>query len=297
MNTSNHSSNYRCEKDNPTIHEHYVPQFYLKKFASGDDQKSILAFHKTRETIQQVAIRDICVTKNLYENKIQNEFYLRNLIENGLSRWEGCFSERLNSIIEKIESNTKPNELIASHEDEFWIHYMMFLQILRLPNMFEKVPASFADICNNLDFDDNKKYQHLFKAFSLGLLKYDDEMPDPPIFTLADRFQKNNSVVFLRLTRNSHEEFLVSDSPVVFAHPSCWGLFKTTENPEAFTFYYPLSCTTAVISAPRDLCPIHIRNRALYFESEQGNCLQLKSANRFLLGRTITEDIVKHLIV
>ena len=88
------------EKTDFTVKEHYVPRFYLNRFA--DDDHRLYLYDVLSEKKRIVSTSDICFRKNLYE--FCNEsggFKHRNILENILSALEGMFSAILKSIDSK----------------------------------------------------------------------------------------------------------------------------------------------------------------------------------------------------
>lgn len=287
----------------PTKKEHWVQRSYLKNFSFDDEQKMVMVFDKKENQIRRINTRNLCVQIDTYEKKIQNSYFAHNFIENGLARWENHFNKTIDSILRKIIRNNNPDGLIASHEDKFWLHYMFFIQLMRLPEMFEKLPKIPTPTKNDksLDADTNKKYQYLFKAHTLGLLPLDEGLPLPLSFECADFYQKQNTLVFLRIPNDSQKEFFTSDQPVVLTDPSIIEIHtenRTEQEPQILTFYYPLSYQIAVISVPRNLLPPQRRNRTITLESaidkryiDNLNNLMYSSAKRFLIGHKILDDV------
>ena len=51
--------------------EHYVPQAYLRAFASGDPPKFVWMFNKSTSELREVAIRQAAQERNFYGKEVE----------------------------------------------------------------------------------------------------------------------------------------------------------------------------------------------------------------------------------
>ena len=122
-----------------TVHEHYIPVFYLKQFSP--DQEKIFEYDvlngRNGQLNNPVPIRSICREKNLYEFKdLSGNFAYRNLIEKRFQLYEGEFSKVFRSIRSKThyEVNYDTRCFLNKYEKAMLIFFLSTV-ILRNPDI------------------------------------------------------------------------------------------------------------------------------------------------------------------
>ncbi len=104
--------------------QHYVPQFYLRKFGTGKKSgRSVYVFNKKILKISMQRIKDIANKEYFYDLDIENMGKLcseenKQILEEVFGQIEIATSPILDSIINKIESAYKSNMKILTNENE-----------------------------------------------------------------------------------------------------------------------------------------------------------------------------------
>ena len=135
-------------KQQPIKSQHYVPRFYLKKFANEKDQIYVLDT-KTR-TVFLRNISKICCENWLYETEWEKAVpqmgkrVLENNIENELSKKEAEYAQTIRSILSRCE-NASENTLICRTVDKRLLRDFVVNLILRNPKNLDEITN---DYCN-----------------------------------------------------------------------------------------------------------------------------------------------------
>ncbi|WP_304158205.1 DUF4238 domain-containing protein [Fusobacterium ulcerans] len=104
--------------------QHYVPQFYLRKFGTGKKSgRSVYVFNKKILKISMQRIKDIANKEYFYDLDIENMGKLcseenKQILEEVFGQIEIATSPILDSIINKIENAYKSNMKILTNENE-----------------------------------------------------------------------------------------------------------------------------------------------------------------------------------
>lgn len=119
-----------------TQNEHYIPQFYLKYFAS--ESGLILVTDKIKENTYEASPRSICVIKDLYEIKKPNKDYIeRNTIEKALSQYEGFLDNVLRKLMNRCDNEESP--FMITGEEDAALAFFLALQLVRQPETKKKL--------------------------------------------------------------------------------------------------------------------------------------------------------------
>lgn len=150
--------------------QHYVPQFYLKKFS--DNRKSVWAYDKVLGKVIQPSISNICCEKDLYTisdnmvrksasdgNKINKysfeKDFFANALEQNYSRYWDLLDDMAKQCIETDEF-----QMPLPDEDKIKIAYYIAVQFLRLP----QIKKFDVDIFNDM-------MPKIVRLFTHGLAK------------------------------------------------------------------------------------------------------------------------------
>lgn len=215
-------------KNNPTSKEHYVPQVYLRGFASSDERLYFYDLNTNRYSDQMVPVKSLCFQKNLYEYRnSNNEIIYTNNIEKALSRLEVMFSNNRKAIRSRIQlADPRTTNFLSEEETAFWITYLM-IQTFRLPIVIEEITNALEDMIPSngeanfhrntalyillpflKELDPNGKelrlYHELFSIVSSlrCTIAYDDQhrlfTSDSPLYMYAPRHrvQDCNKIIF-----------------------------------------------------------------------------------------------------
>ena len=86
-----------------TKHQHYVPQFYLREFASAEEQ--VWVYDKVTDKAFQTAVRNVAGERYFYDSEeIEALTGDRQLVEKYLSNLEGEFKEKIERLLQRLRA-------------------------------------------------------------------------------------------------------------------------------------------------------------------------------------------------
>jgi hypothetical protein len=94
--------------------QHYIPQFYLKKWASENNQTKVWCLNKNTAEISNIHMREICCCPNLWNNHIEVSF----------SKLEGKWANILTKIL-----NSKSLNSLANDEKHYFYAFLFSTRI------------------------------------------------------------------------------------------------------------------------------------------------------------------------
>jgi hypothetical protein len=120
--------------------QHYVPQFYLRGFTTGNDD-SLFVFDKEQNKIFTKNITEICEERYYYSYEENGEYDLT--VEKHLAEKEGIFSEVLKKVVENIENYYYRNGslLRLTHSERRHLFEFISYQIIRSPYYINKLQS------------------------------------------------------------------------------------------------------------------------------------------------------------
>lgn len=279
-------------KANKTIKQHYVPQFYLKKFCNSNSK--LYVYDKEKQNYFKATPKDICFEKNLYEYEENNSLLgggkpiLTNDIENIYADEEGKYSALLDTIINRMDKQINPNALILKSNE---------LDLLRsfVNNLLVRNPVSMKLFLTDEYYEnfikilkkngDDEVINDIFKLLELGSpegfekaifkkMYLNTNKSNCKVFTLKPYIEEM-SFVFLK---SESESFITSSFPVRKA------IMK--DNQDYFdSLYFPLSPKYAINFFHDKTSD---RNRIRTIDKEMTNKLNIWMAmdldNRFLIS-------------
>lgn len=214
-------------KANKTIKQHYVPQFYLKKFCNSNSK--LYVYDKEKQNYFKATPKDICFEKNLYEYEANNSLLgggkpiLPNDIENIYADEEGKYSALLDTIINRMDKQINQNALILnSDEVDLLIDFVANLIIRHPKSMDENLTLdNYNDFCDVLNESGAETIiSGIFNLLKLGEYEWLNKTIFKKYYLNSNNlennsfsikpFIKNMSFVFLK-TENS--EFVTSNFP------------------------------------------------------------------------------------
>ena len=122
-------------KPQPTKHQHYIPQVYLKGFSKDSSTIYEYNFKKGEALDKPVSIESVCRENYLYEVRENNGVIINiNYIEDILCEYERKFSKYRDQLLRKahIKENYYNKPILSKDEKDFWRVYTV-LQIMRNP--------------------------------------------------------------------------------------------------------------------------------------------------------------------
>lgn len=201
--------------------EHYVPQCYLKHFASNKDKNQIYVYDKTTQKSFQTNIKNVASKKNFYD-LIEPEIKNNNQdIETFFSEVETDYNSVIGNILRRVENKRSITQNMKGSMSLF-----ITFQILRTESqrkyygeLIEKITKTNIETTNKLsEAEKNKldeleidkefeKEQHIELLFDLDILRTSTEILDKHIWiiginaTSTPLYTSDNPVV-----RKSHKK-------------------------------------------------------------------------------------------
>lgn len=238
-------------KANKTIKQHYVPQFYLKKFCNSNSK--LYVYDKEKQNYFKATPKDICFEKNLYEYEENNSLLgggkpiLTNDIENIYAVEEGKYSALLDTIINRMDEQINQNALILnSDEVDLLIDFVANLIIRHPKSMDENLTLdNYNDFCDALNESGAEAIiSGIFNLLKLGEYEWLNKTIFKKYYLNSNNlennsfsikpFLKNMSFVFLK---SENSEFVTSNFPARIE----------IKNDDIFdSIYFPLSPKYAV---------------------------------------------------
>ncbi|MBE9054029.1 DUF4238 domain-containing protein [Nostocales cyanobacterium LEGE 11386] len=229
--------------------QHFIPRFYLKKFALHSQEKRVGVFNISSNTFIESA--------NLYDQASKNYFYGRDLkIENAFQKLETESAKIINSILEE-------QCLPTAHSRE---HQMLLMFIITLLGRTVYAAETIDELV--------KKYKKTVSSIAPNILS---ESENKIALTLTDAVQEYLTIVvpFFPIVRDLHwkliineteEPFITSDNPVVLynqfletrkTYGSNVGLAS-----KGLEIFLPLSPQIILILYDKDVYKVGAKNQA-----------------------------------
>lgn len=268
--------NYRLyankkEKALQTVREHYVPQFYLDRFANDDGYVQIYNFEQRKYYPQRP--RNVCFEKNLYETEWEDanpklgKYVLLNHLEDIFCNYEGEFAQLLKTISRVCTYNQNASALILhGKEKEVLLRFIVNLMLRNPINMdslaLSEIPedekisdgmALFRDVLNKMGLGGADSIY--IAAQKKAMLTYEIEGNFPQ--KCVEHFKKINFTFLYAI----NGEFITSDVPV-FCGYDC-----TIPDEDKTSLYLALSPKVAVLFGNYNVLRRN-GNRMIKIESE-----------------------------
>lgn len=310
----------------PTIVQHFVPQYYLKKFCfkiESNEKRNgkyfVYMYNKEKGKVieKPISVKDIGQAKKFYDIPgkrlsyfdINPESTKPALFEdNCLNEIDGEGSTILNKILEILEakvkisqrSNTKINNILNSGAKKDVLALMMY-QLFRT----RKFRKHYAEIIENIDFEfDNPEFNSVVKAAqdsiknNLELHHLADFLLNEP--RLLSYHAWLNEQIFLIGINNKKQPFITSDHPVMMSPKNDkYSTFKGIQlKGKGLEIYFPLSPKFIAIilekTANQNL--LDFEYSGLYFDLERVdslNKLQFYQSDLHLYSSQDPSNLVK----
>lgn len=137
------------EQKKQTAKQHFVPQYYLKRFSESKD--FLFVYNKVNGKIYQSSIKDIAVQNRAYDTRwidspMGEEYLLENRIENHLSRIESKQALFIRDLIRRLNMSLLAGgaKMLITPDDKEQLQWFVSLMIMRNPfimNAFHKNPS------------------------------------------------------------------------------------------------------------------------------------------------------------
>lgn len=234
-----------------TVREHYVPKFYLDRFANDDGFVQIYNFEQHKLYPQRP--RNVCFVKNLYETEWEDanpklgKYVLPNDIENTFCEYEGEFAKLLQTICNVCTSDQNANALILHGKEKETLRRFVINLMLRNPINMDSL-ALFEIPEEEKNSDGMVLFRDIMDKMGLGgadsvylaaqkkaMLTYEIEGSLPQAY--VEKLSKI-SFTFLYATNS---EFITSDIP------ACFGYDCTIPDEDKSCLYLALSPKVAVL--------------------------------------------------
>lgn len=220
LNFSNENNNIKNDDlemtDIITKRQHYIPQFYLKQFATiRKNEYYICCYNKINGNIFKSNVKNIGLENWFYDKKFKGE----NVFEKALSILEGYFSK-----IYKI-MREKPISLLTYKEKQFFVEFVYLLDtrtrkardgLIKVneniinsesfQNWFQK---TFPNITIEEHLEDIKRYIQLSEMFNIEI------KDNKPQFSEAiDRIMEFDLFLLINDIHKTGANFYTSDHPI-----------------------------------------------------------------------------------
>lgn len=232
--------------------QHYVPQTYLKNFATGKKNNSLYVFSASPRKIYSSQVEDTATERNFYTVERSKNKYIW---ENTYAQYiEPTFGTLLKQIRKYCENAlVQSNSTVISKEQKELLSKNIVIQMLRGKqtrkyerNLYDELlPSVFGDAKDRFPGLDEHMLEKSFKKFSTDD-NYFKEISMRANFNKESIIKFSNvllqySFVFYRITGST--PFVTSDNPVILinsitqnATPFVNGLSKNTT-----IVYFPIS--------------------------------------------------------
>ena len=234
-----------------TKKQHYIPQFYLRRFTDNAGYLHIYDFDKQRY-IKSVP-KEFGYEKYLYEtrlskpNRMGEQFLLTNDIENIFAKYEGEFDNFLKKL-DRICTPTQRKGVLILHGEEKdilrrFIANMFFRNPITMDRLnLNEVPADFFEPDAKEKFN---QFLDIIGGFNA------DELVSAAIkkVMLTDELEKNNIKSFVEQIQNLWFTFLYSERLqfITSSFPVILGNDKTIPTEDKSCIYVALSPSVSVV--------------------------------------------------
>ena len=226
-----------------TKKQHYLPQFYLKNFAS--DNGKIWTYDRYKGKIYACSPRDIACEKYLYETRWEDanpklgEFVLPNQFENKFAEREGEYSKLLQKIIGLCSNEANKGALICNKDEKETL--ASFVSNMYLRNPWSMAQANLDCVTDGImDVEEIKVIDNLLQLMEFGgtesLVKFAskrvwlDEDFDGSMQQESTKDLRGLKCCFIK---TETKQFVTSSFPVLH------GIDETTAEEEKI-IYFPL---------------------------------------------------------
>lgn len=253
------------------VREHYVPQFYLKKFT--DDNGLLHIYNFDQKKFYTQIPQNICYESNLYETEWEDanpklgKYVLPNDIENTFCEYEGEFAKLLQTICHVCTSDQNANALILHGKEKEILRRFVINLMFRNPiNMDSLALSELSDeeknsdgmslvrsILDGMGFGGAESFY--LAVIKKAMLTYEMEDSLPQVY--VEKLSKI-SFSFLYATNSV---FITSDIPV------CFGYDCTIPDEDKTCLYLALSPKVAVLFGNYNV-PRRDENRMIKIRSE-----------------------------
>ena len=236
---------------NITKKQHYIPQFYLRRFTDDAGYLHIYDFEKQRY-IKSVP-KEFGYEKYLYEtrlskpNKMGEQFLLTNDIENIFAKYEGEFDSFLKKLDSKCTPNQRKGALILHGQEKDILRRFIANLFFRNPVTMDwmnlnEVPDDFFEPEAKEKFNQFLEIIGGFNADELVLAAIKKVM-------ITDEFETNNIKSFVEKINGLYFTFLYSSGlPFITSSvPVILGNDKTIPSDDKSCIYIALSPSLSVV--------------------------------------------------
>ena len=213
--------------NNPTIDEHYIPQYIIKNFANKQNRVCVADIYTSPCRLFSPTSEDILFRKNLYETKnIDGSFFQRNSIEHQYRDIEAICSLHILNIISRVEHGQSLSEF-----DDSILFLATVLQLVRTPRVKSFLKSNNDDLKGTSDGDlvFNAIYRILISSAQSGFdyLETNDFSLSPEAKAeIIQKMNNENSALdvvlnflmkecYTYIVRAEESMFLMADEPVL----------------------------------------------------------------------------------
>lgn len=213
--------------NNPTVDEHYIPQYIIKNFANKQNRVCVSDIYTSPCRLFSPTSEAILFRKNLYETKnIDGSFFQRNSIEHQYRDIESMCSLNIPNIISRVERGQALSEF-----DDSILFLATVLQLIRTPRVKKFLESNNDDLKGTSDGDlvFNAIYRILISSAQSGFdyLETNDFSLSPEAKAeIIQKMNNENSALdvvlnflmkecYTYIVRAEESMFLMADEPVL----------------------------------------------------------------------------------
>lgn len=213
--------------NNPTVDEHYIPQYIIKNFANKQNRVCVADIYTSPCRLFSPTSEAILFRKNLYETKnIDGSFFQRNSIEHQYRDIESMCSLHIPNIISRVERGQ-----VLSEFDDSILFLDTVLQLIRTPRVKKFLESNNDDLKGTSDGDlvFNAIYRILISSAQSGFdyLETNDFSLSPEAKAeIIQKMNNENSALdvvlnflmkecYTYIVRAEESMFLMADEPVL----------------------------------------------------------------------------------
>lgn len=126
---------------NKTVKQHYIPRFFLERFA--DDSKKLYVYDVKNDKEYEANYESFGYENNLYETKWEDanpklgKFIMQNDIEDTLAKYDGEFSAFLRDLDRRVIPDQNPNALICNKQEKMVLKRLIANLLFRNPETMD----------------------------------------------------------------------------------------------------------------------------------------------------------------
>lgn len=268
-----------------TARQHFVPQFYLRRFINSSGLIEVLDVSK-RVILDPRAPKAVCYERFFYGAKTGEADEVSQQIEQLFQRWEDSIAKRIEPIIDKLLNHSQ-----IDHEEKWTISFLMSMLWIRGPAMREQVNQLSEQVMKSVN-----KFQFSHQSADDLLDRIDRKTGKATTPEMRERLKRMmidgdytiefNNASHLQMFKNfdgfanlfhgqdwivyitkSDKKFTTSDNPITVVFPEKKGWYGPTFLER--THYFPLTPEILIHARyPENFAGKKLRRKTLFKQND-----------------------------